>query len=425
MTIQDFRARMLREVPTKAGIGAPTKPLSLPSTFGHRASRFRALMQCPALTPRAGSEVLKKHVTDLLPEGEEAKTTEGLQVLTKYEVERRKLSTRGQHLYKGTGRSLTVDERKERNRKLDARLARQAARQPRTLQRLQSMPVTPGESASSSPYLPTPPVSAGNKRCREDDPLEYVNFGQSEPAAKRGRHGASPLDPRLQSPLPTPSSPHEDQYHREPSTYDASGTVGPEKVFHEPPLQQLDSPKTEGTASPNDSEPDYRFMKPQSLLDQLRIQAALFYPRAHYYAWVGEHPPHTSEGTYIDQYFQIVALLEQKWLLPGGAPSLADIGPWMGSFNSVPRPTLPDEVVRMMLHPIACADPPPASETLSVDHHDAQEGTTAYSNSGAENVQTVPSSVMAEVENEGGVNGWSDDLFATDLENNDGNEDII
>ena len=387
-------------------------------------------MQCPALTPRAGSEVLKKHVTDLLPEGEEATTTEGLQVLTRYEVERRKLSTRGQHLYKGTGRSLTVDERKERDRKLDARLARQAARQPRTPQQLQSVPATPGESASSSPYLPTPPVSAGNKRRWEDDLLEYLNVGQSEPEAKRGRHGALPLDPRLQSPLPTPSSPLEDQSHQAPSTYDASGTVGPENAFHKPPPQQPESPKPEETTYPNDShpanpEPDYRFIEPQSPLDQLRIQAALFYPRAHYYALVGEHPPHTSDGTYTDQYFQIVALLEQKWLLPGGPPCLADIGPWMGSFKSVPRPTLPDEVVWMILHPIADTDPPPMSDESNTDHHDAQQGSTAGSVSGTGNVQMAPSSAMAGVENEGEISGWGDDSFAEYLEDHDGNEDML
>lgn len=48
MTIQDFRARMLRAVPTGAGIGAGTKPLHYPSTFGHRSSRFRVKYQCPA-----------------------------------------------------------------------------------------------------------------------------------------------------------------------------------------------------------------------------------------------------------------------------------------------------------------------------------------------------------------------------------------
>ena len=431
MTIQDFRARMLREVPIGAGIGALTKPLSLPSTFGHRASRFRVQFQCPALTPRAGSEVLKKHVTDMLPGAEEATTTEGLQVLTRYEVERRKLSTRGQHLYKGTGRSLTVDERKERDRKLDVRLARQATKQPSIPQRLQSMPATPGESASSSPYLPTPPLSAGSKRRREDDGLEYGSVGQSEPTAKRGRHGVSPLEPRLQSPLPTPQTPLEDRYHQASSTYEASGTVDHENAFHEPPSQQLQSPRHEGTTSanaspPTNSEPDYRFMEPQNPLEQLSIQAALFYPRAHYYALVGEHPPHTSEGTYTDQYVQIVALLEQRWLLPGGAPYLADIGLWKGSFDSVPRPTLPDGVVWAILHPLAGADPlPPASEESSTDHHDAQEGYIGGSDSGAENVQTVPSSVMAEAGSEGDIDGWSDDLFAGYVENGAGNEDMF
>lgn len=369
-------------------------------------------MQCPALTPRAGSEVLKKHVIDLLPEGEEATTTEGLQVLTRYEVERRKLAARGQHLYKGTGRSLTADERKKRDQKSDARLARQAARQPRTPQRLQSMPATPGESASSSPYLPTPPVSEGGKRRREGDLLEYVDVGQSEPAGKRGCHGASPLDPRLRG-LDLEGGGLVESHNRVP---------GQNTNVPQPSPQQSESPKLEATASTKDSqpanpEPDYRFIEPKSLIEQLSIQAALFYPRAHYYALVGEHPPHTSEGTYADQYFQIVAHLEQKWLLPGAAPSLADIG-WMESFNSVPRPTLPDEVVWMILHPVADADadPPSASEESNTDHRDAQQEFIASSVSGAENVQTIPSSVMAGVEKEGYIDGWSDDLFAEDLE---------
>ena len=48
MTIQDFRARMLREVPTGPGMKAAKKPLSYPSTFGHRSSRFRTQYQIPA-----------------------------------------------------------------------------------------------------------------------------------------------------------------------------------------------------------------------------------------------------------------------------------------------------------------------------------------------------------------------------------------
>ena len=47
MTIHDFRARMPCAVPTD-DTGIRTKPLSLPSTFGHRISRFRAVYQVPS-----------------------------------------------------------------------------------------------------------------------------------------------------------------------------------------------------------------------------------------------------------------------------------------------------------------------------------------------------------------------------------------
>ncbi len=130
MTIQDFRARMLREVPTGTGPGAGTKPLSLPSTFGHRSSRFRAEYQCPAWIARAASTILKKQITELLPEAEEATTTQGLQRLSKYEIEQRKALTRGKFLYKANGRAISEEERMRRWKKQDQKLARQAVRQP-------------------------------------------------------------------------------------------------------------------------------------------------------------------------------------------------------------------------------------------------------------------------------------------------------
>ena len=154
--------------------------------------------------------MIKKQITDQLPKAEEATTTEGLQALTRYEMERRKSLNRGHHFYKGSGRHISESERKERARKLDEKLARQAAMQPKSTQGSKSIPVTPGQSASPSPYLPRPPLNAGSKRRREDDSPEYFDADQSEPAAKRGRNGASPPDPRLQNRPPTPRTLPED-----------------------------------------------------------------------------------------------------------------------------------------------------------------------------------------------------------------------
>lgn len=325
MTIQDFRARMPRFIQQSKRAGAQSKPLSNPSTFGHRTSRFRAQYQIPAFVSRAASDILKKQITDQLPEAEEATTTEGLKALTRHEVDHRKLSTRGKYLYKATGRAISEGERKLRHAKLDQKLERQA----KARQQSQSTPATPAQSVSQSPHLAITPLSANNKRRRLDD-LEATEPGLAKPAPKRSRRGAASLDPSMGSPLST--------------LFEDDREQGP--VKHE-------EGKTTATASNDDPPPtelDYRFTGPQTPLQQLRIQAALFYPRAHFFALTREHPPHTSEGSYIDQYLQIVALLEQKWLIPGEAPALADIGPWYGSFDVVPAPILEDGVMWSILN---------------------------------------------------------------------------
>ena len=79
----------------------------------------------------------------------------------------------------------------------------------------------------------------------------------------------------------------------------------------------------------------------------------------------------------------------------------------------------------MILHPIADADLPPMSDESNADHDDAQQGSTADSVSGTENVQMAPSSAIAGVENDGKISGWGDDSFAGHLENHDGNEDMF
>lgn len=422
LTIQDFRARMLRHVPTSR---SDMKPLSYPSTFGHRMARFRTQYQCPAWEARAASEVLRKQVTDQLSEGEEATTTEGLQVLTSYEIERRKLETRGKYLYKATGRALSEEERKERDRKLDEKLARQAADYARTTQRRQNGPGTPSQSTSPSPYLPTPPLTAGKKRRLEDDSREHFDIEQLEPATKRARRdGVSRVNPRLQSPLPTL---FEDQSEQATATYRASSPADPRRVFHGHAHSQAGSskshqthatktPKTLSSHTPlipnnnnNNNNPssdrDYRLIAPRTLHEQLLIQSALFYPRAHYRALTGEHAPYTTTGTYTDQYFQLVAHLERK--CAGNVPALADVGPWTGSFEAVPRPRLRDEVVRGILGLGA------SSTAAAVGRAEEVDGGGGGAAGG---VPMLPKS-------EDDADGWSDDFFTGYLGHLDGDGD--
>lgn len=291
-------------------------------------------------TARAASDVLKREVMDLLPEAEEAKTTEGLQVLSTYEVERRKALTRGKYLYKSNGRAVSEDERKIRDRKFSTKLEL--------------------------------------KRRREDDNLGPL----SKPAAKRGRLGSSP-----QTPISNQSS---GVLESPPQQPEATNTVG--------------NPSTDDIPS-EDFQLDYRFVDPQSPLQQLRIQAALFYPRAHYHALTGEYPPHTSAGTYADQYLAISTLLAQNWLMEGDYfPSLAEIGPWSG-FDMVPTAPLPDEVMQLILHPAAVTSS--VSETSTTYPYDTRGSSAAF---GAEDVQTFPN-FNSGLESDGDLNVWSDDLF--------------
>ena len=426
MSIQDFRARMLREVPTGAGHGAATKPLSLPSTFGHRLSRFRAEYQCPSWLARAASAILKKQVTALLPEAEEATTTEGLQPLSRYEIEQRKLLTRGKFLYKANGRAISEQERMKRWKKQDQKLARQAFRQPKNLQQPQSMPATPWQSASPSPYLPTPPLSAGNKRHWENDGPELFDGDQSGYVAKKGRLSSA------EDPFQQPSNFYSDSTNF--STFDpqqgqpglnavglGSYLGGGNSVIHqypdpsqmtsvpEPYPLQNEATYTEATAFTNalqiedNFQLDYRFVVPRNSLEQLSIQAALSYPRKHYHALTGEYPPHTSDGTYGDQFVQLLLLLEQKWMGPGGVPLLADVGQWNGSFSIVPTPNLPDEVLEILLRPNVDAPPAaePSTHTVDVEHIK----TTSKSNTGSKY--------------DGGPSDWSDDLFGEYIEDFD------
>ena len=358
MSIQDFRARMMRQVPTSAGMNATTKPLSYPSTFGHRSSRFRAQYQTPAWTSRAASDLRKKQVIDTLPEGEEATTTEGLEKLTRYEVERRKSSTRGQFLYKANGRLLSEEERKKRERKFDENLAKQAPKELKPLRQVQRMPATPNQNANLTSGVPTPPLSVGSKRRLQDDGFGGFGVDQSEPTAKRGRIGASPLDSRMQGRSPVSSTTPQDTLQRTPNAYDTPTSANVVVHTHQSGSGATGAgPSVVGKKSvtlQNISQIqniDYRTIQPHTSLQQLRVQVALYYPRAHYYALTGEHPPRTSTGTYNDQYNQIADLLEMKWLVPGGVPQLADIGPWNGSFDEVPTPHFDEGLVWSMLHP--------------------------------------------------------------------------
>ena len=375
--------------------------------------------------------MLKKQVMDLLPEAEKATTTKGLQTVSKYEIERRKSLTRGQYLYKAGGRALPDEERKKRDRKFREKLERQAARTP---QGPQSMPATPWRSASQSPFLPIPPFSAGNKQRWEDDGLAGSDVDQLEPASKRGRIGTSSLNPRSQSYSPASQTVPEDLLRQAPKDYDSSSTAstlkpyqgqpGPdaaglgldvgEGVYVNPqnlssPPQQPEATITEGFAPTEDFQNDtlqidYRFVDPQSPLEQLRVQAALFYPRAHYYALTGENAP-LLQGTYADQHYQLSVLLAQNWMLEDALPSLADVGPWTGSFDMVPAPNLPDEVLWTILNPIAgdtgIGLSVPTSNSHAQDHP---------ANVGADNFQTA-ADLDTGIGNDRNYNYSSADLF--------------
>lgn len=381
MTIQDFRARMPRFIHTSAG----TKPLSLPSTFGHRLSRFRDRYQITAFITRAASDVRKNQIIDQLPLTEKVTTTEGLQVLTRHQIERRKLSTRGKYLYKANGRAISEDERKMRDKKLHQKLARQAE----ALQQAQSMPATPGQqSASQSPYLANPPLSANNKRQRQLDELEDIDPGLGEPATKRVRRGGTSFDPSIGTPL---STLFEDAGEQVPEHHKAANTTATASI--NPPLP---------------TKLDYRFIQPQNPLEQLRIQAALFYPRAHFYALIREHPPHTFEGTYTDQYSQIVKLLEQKWLLPCDVPFLADIGEWPGSFDEIPIPNLDEWTMWSILHQGA----------IATKSDDAQGGSAVDAN--AENDGTKQGSDLGA-----GDDAECDEFFNQFLKDENGGEELF
>lgn len=193
-------------------------------------------------------------------------------------------------------------------------------------------------TVSPSPYHPIHPLEVNDKRHREENGSD---LSQSIPPAKRVRLGASPLDPRTQGQLPAPQTVAEDPFQQ----------------VLEFPMQQPEAENTEEPTftSPVDDSVDYRFVEPQNLHEQLSIQAALFYPRAHYYALLGENPPRTSEGSYSAQYMQLLTELEQNWVEPDRVPPLADVGIWKYSFNLVPTPDLPDWVLEHMIYPTAGA----------------------------------------------------------------------
>ena len=327
----------------------------------------------------------KKLILDQLPEAEDATTTEGLHTISRYEMEQRRLSSLGKYLYKANGRTIPEGERKERARKLTERLDRQSASQPEPPQRPQSIPAT-SQSAFRSPYLPTRPLCAGDKRRWEDRDLGELDVGQSNLAEKRRRLWSSPLNPLLQDRSLTPDNTFGDSFQQSPNAHGSSSSLSTSSLHHsplrsnstEPGLnfgsgasvnswdvafrrntalleaysRQSEETDTDGTlidVSQNDKfETDYRYVPPQTNLEQLGIQAMLSYARAHYYALFHEYPPFTSEGTYADQYNQIYVNLMQK--RNGGGGYLADIGPW-SSFNTLSTPNLPEDVQWKILHP--------------------------------------------------------------------------
>ena len=434
MTVQDFRARMPR-------FGPSGKALSFPSTFGHRAARWRSQYQVPAWLPRAASGVLKQQILDQLPEGENATSTEGLKVLSRSEIEERKSSTRGKHLYKANGRAVSEEVRAKRDRKADEKLKRR--RRPEFSPQLQSMPGTPLPSSYSSihvstpqqgpqsiPTTPwnssysssnplTPPTATDHKRRWEDDGLPDLDIGCSEPALKRGRIGASPLNASsegiLQKMIP-------DQSHAGSNTTDLRFEFAGGDFFSSQdlgsPSQQPEATQTEEEGSTDDSQKDnlqidYRFVEAQNHQEQTKIQAALFSPRVHFKALMGSYPPHTSAGSYADQHYEILCVLSQSWA--GELPLLADVGPWYGSFNMVPPPNLPRGVVETILSIDAGSSPVTEASAIGSDSQGSSHG------SGTKIVQaSAESQTEWECANES--SDWEKDPFGDYVEDDDLNE---
>ncbi|KAM0804758.1 hypothetical protein BDR22DRAFT_885426 [Usnea florida] len=410
MTIQDFRARMPR-------FGPNGKPLSFPSTFGHRAARWRSQYQVPAWLARAASAVLKQQILDQLPEGENATSTEGLRALSRIEIEQRKSTTRGIHLYKANGRAVSEEERRERDRKADEKLKR---RLPEFSPRLQSLPVTPQRSSYSNISVPTPqqgpqsmpttpwnsfspgssldapPPATGRKRRWEDDGLGDLGVEHFEVAKKRGRTGVSPLEPSPEDLLrqavnPFDSSgtfqtmiPH--QSHAELNEIGLGLDFGEGDFissqdfgFHPEQPEATQTDVESSTDGSQDSNPqiDYRFEQPQNDQEQTRIQAALFSPRVHFKALMGSYPPYTSEGSYADQHYQILIVLSRNWGPQGELPLLADVGPWHGSFDNVPPPDLPDGVVDTILRLDAGSRPVTGASITGSDMQGSSHGSGA------------------------------------------------
>ena len=447
MTVQDFRARMPR-------FGHNGKALSLPSTFGHRAARWRSQYQVPAWLPRAASGVLKQQILDQLPEGENATSTEGLKVLSKSEIEERKSSTRGKYLYKANGRAVSEEVREKRDRKADEKLKRR--RRPEFSPQLQSRPVTSLPSSYSSIHVPTPqqgpqsmpttlwnssfsssnlltpPTATDHKRGWEDDGLQDLDVGCSEPALKRGRIGASPLGASSEGLLRQAVNDFDssrtfakmipDQSHAGSNTTDlrfefAGGDFFSSQDLGSPP-QQPEATQTEEEGSTDDSQDDnlqtdYRFVEPQNHQEQTKIQAALFSPRVHFKALMGSYPPHTSAGSYADQHYQILCVLSQSWT--GELPLLADVGPWYGSFDMVPPPNLPHGVVETILR--IDAGGPPVNEASTT--RSSLQGSSYGSGAGV--VQAAAES-QTEWECANESSDWENDPFGDYAEDDDLNE---
>ena len=449
MTIQDFRARMPR-------FGPNGKPLSFPSTFGHRSARWRSQYQVPAWLPRAASGVLKQQILDQLPEGDKATSTEGLKVLSRAEMEQRKSSTRGTHLYKANGRAVSEEERRKRDRKADEKLKR---RLPELSPRLQSVPVTPlrssysnisvptpqqgprsmpttpWNSASPSSSLPAPQPATGRKRRWEDDGLGDFDVGHLEPAAKRGRTGVSPLEPSSEEQLRQAVNAFDDsgnfqtmtphQSRAESNTIDQGldfvegGFISSQDFDFHPEQPEATQTEVEGsTDGSQDSnlQTDYRFVHPQNEQEQTKIQAALFSPRVHFKALVGDYPPYTSEGSYADQHYQILIVLSQSWVVDGELPLLADVGPWYDSFDQVPPPNLPDGVLETILRLDAGSPPFPEASITGSGSQGSSHG------SGTEICQaTSGSKTGGKCSKES--NDWENELFGGHVEDVDTNED--
>lgn len=95
---------------------------------------------------------------------------------------------------------------------------------------------------------------------------------------------------------------------------------------------------------------DLRFVRPETITDDLNIKAALKVTRADFRSRYTFDAPITSNGeSYYDQYQVIQTKHAELWVIDDLPPSLIGIDAWYGSFDTWPPPQLTREELQRLL----------------------------------------------------------------------------